>query len=94
MRKLSPFKVLYTYGMVESLFLLGGIIIGAVITHGGYLIAGKTIHRTYEELTQLPHIVLEDKEQGRPELPDGYDSTTYDSYVQRAEDEDDVIPES
>ena len=94
MRKLSPCKVLYTYGMVESLFLLGGIIIGAVITHGGYLIAGKTIHRTYEELTQLPHIVLEDKEQGRPELPDGYDWSEYDQYVKRAEDEDDVIPES
>ena len=96
MRKLSPCKVLYTYGMVESLFLLGGIIIGAVITHGGYLIAGKTIHRTYEELTQLPHIALEDKEQeqGRPELPDGYDWELYDSFIQRAEDEDDVIPES
>ena len=81
--------------MVESLFLLSGMIIGAVITHGGYLIAGKTIHRTYEELTPPPHIIVEeDKEQTRPELPEGYDWDTYDSYIQRAEDEDDVIPES
>ena len=80
--------------MVESLFLLGGVIIGIVATHGGYLVAGKTIHRTYEELTQLPHIVLEDKEQGRPELPDGLDWDVYDKYISRAEDEEDVIPES
>ena len=81
--------------MVESLFLLGGVIIGVVATHGGYLVAGKTIHRTYEELTQLPRIIVEeDKEQGRPELPEGYDWSEYDNYVARAEEDDDVIPES
>lgn len=55
--------------------------------------AGKTIHRTYEELTQLPKAVVEEQ-QDRPELPEGYDWAEYDSYIDRAEDDEDVIPES
>ena len=80
--------------MVESLFFIGGEIIGSGLTHVGYLVASKTIQKTYVELTEMPNTVVEDKEQQRPELPEGYDWSTYDSYIQRAEEEEDIIPES
>ena len=80
--------------MVETLFFIGGAIIGSGLTHVGYLVASKTIQKTYVELTEIPKTVVEDKEQQRPELPEGYDWSEYDNYILRAEDDEDVIPES
>ena len=80
--------------MVETLFFIGGAIIGSGLTHVGYLVASKTIQKTYVELTEIPKTVVEDKEQHRPTLPEGYDWSEYDNYILRAEDDEDVIPES
>lgn len=80
--------------MVETLFFIGGAIIGSGLTHVGYLVASKTIQKTYEELTEIPKTVVEDKEQQRPTLPEGYDWSEYDNYILRADEEEDVIPES
>ena len=80
--------------MVETLFFIGGAIVGAGLTHVGYLVASRTIQKTYVELTELPNTVVQDKPQERPELPEGYDWSEYDNYIERAIDEDDIIPES
>ena len=84
--------------MVESLFFLGGAILGAVAVHTGYFAGTKVVYKTYVELTQTPEELLntidKEQQQGRPELPEGYDWDTYDSYIERSKDEDDVIPES
>ena len=78
--------------MIESLFFLGGVIVGAVAVHTGYFAGTKIVHKTYVELTQFP--TTEDiPTNKRPELPEGYDWDTYDNYIDRS-DEDDVIPES
>ena len=81
--------------MIESLFFLGGVIVGGLVVHTGYFAGTRIIHKTYVELTQPPEIDNIDIEvDKRPTLPEGYDWDSYDSYILRSEEEDDVIPES
>ena len=80
--------------MVETLFFISGAVFGVLATYGGYLIAGSTIHRTFVELTHPTNTIDKEQVDSRPELPDGYDWDVYDKYIENAEEEDDIIPES
>ena len=83
--------------MVETLFFIGGVIVGGIAVHTGYFASALTIQKTYEELTHLPDEIqnntVQDKETSLRD-EEGYDWDTYDTYVNRIEDGSDDVPES
>jgi hypothetical protein len=70
--------------MVETIYFIGGVILGFIITLIGFKNGAKVYNKAVTDITQPPEFQTEDRTQDLP----NYDYTNYDDYYKDLEDND------
>ena len=68
--------------MIESIYLISGVILGVAITLIGFKSGASVYNKAVTDITQPPQFT---KEEWTPELPN-YDYNQYDTYYKDLED--------